>query len=63
MTKEGSAINAQEMDEFCKEKGFVKWFETSAKQNINIDTSTRFLMSEVIIEISLLFSFRLFLLR
>jgi len=63
LAKEGLAINAQEMDEFCKEKGFVKWFATSAKQNINIDTSTRFLISEVIIEISLLFSFRIFLLR
>jgi Ras-related protein Rab-32 len=63
LAKEGLAINAQELDQFCKEKGFVKWFETSAKQNINIDTSTRFLISEVIIEISLLLSFRLFLLR
>jgi len=57
LTKEGSAINAQEMDEFCREKGFAKWFETSAKENINTDTSIRFLVSEVIIEISLLFLF------
>ena len=35
------------MDEFCREKGFDKWFETSAKENINIDTSIRFLINEV----------------
>jgi hypothetical protein len=63
LAKDGLAINAQEMDEFCKEKGFVKWFETSAKRNINIDTSTRFLISEVIIEISLLVSFLTFSLK
>ena len=39
--------NAQQMDEFCREKGFAKWFETSAKENINIEASTRFLISEV----------------
>jgi Ras-related protein Rab-32 len=36
------------MDDFCKEKGFAKWFETSAKENINIEASSRFLISEVI---------------
>jgi len=45
------------MDQFCKEKGFVKWFETSAKQNINIETSTQFLISEVTVKISLLIAF------
>jgi Ras-related protein Rab-32 len=35
------------MDDFCKEKGFAKWFETSAKENINIEASSRFLVSEV----------------
>ena len=35
------------MDEFCKEKGFVGWFETSAKENINIDESARFLVTRV----------------
>jgi hypothetical protein len=63
LAKEGLVNNAQQMDEFCKEKGFAKWFETSAKENINIDTSTRFLISEVIIEISLSFSFLTFSLK
>lgn len=35
------------MDEFCQEKGFAAWFETSAKENINIETSARRLISEV----------------
>jgi Ras-related protein Rab-32 len=37
------------MDEYCRDKGFAKWFETSAKENINIEASTRFLITEVII--------------
>lgn len=45
------------MDEFCREKGFAKWFETSAKENINIDASTRFLISEVNIQIFVKFHF------
>jgi Ras-related protein Rab-32 len=57
LAKEGLVNNALQMDEFCREKGFAKWFETSAKENINIDTSTRFLISEVIIKISLLLLF------
>ena len=35
------------MDAFCQEKGFVKWFETSAKEDINIEAAARFLISEV----------------
>ncbi len=58
MVKEGLVNNAQQMDDFCREKGFAKWFETSAKENINIDTSTRFLISEVIIEICFYFKLK-----
>jgi Ras-related protein Rab-32 len=47
MHREGLVNNAEEMDTFCREKGFTKWFETSAKENINIETSARFLISEV----------------
>ena len=35
------------MEEFCKEKGFLGWFETSAKENINIDEAARFLVGQV----------------
>ena len=36
------------MDEYCKDKGFTQWFETSAKENINIDEAARCLVSKVI---------------
>lgn len=35
------------MDEFCKEKGFAAWFETSAKENINIEEAARALVEKV----------------
>ena len=39
------------MDEYCKDKGFTQWFETSAKENINIDEAARCLVSKVICSI------------
>ena len=36
------------MDEFCEEKGFVGWFETSAKENTNIDDASRLLVSKIL---------------
>lgn len=33
---------------FCDRHGFAGWFETSAKQNINIDEASRFLVSKVL---------------
>lgn len=35
------------MDEFCREKGFAGWFETSAKENINIEEAARSLVNKV----------------
>jgi Ras-related protein Rab-32 len=35
------------MDLYCKDKGFAKWFETSAKKNINIEIAMRYLIDEV----------------
>ncbi|XP_060066857.1 ras-related protein Rab-38-like [Ylistrum balloti] len=46
--KEGLVNNSAHMDEFCHEKGFVGWFETSAKENINIDESTRYLVNRIL---------------
>ena len=45
--KEGIVSNSSQMDQFCKDKGFVKWFETSAKENINIDEAAKCLVSQV----------------
>lgn len=35
------------MDEYVKEHGFAGWFETSAKENINIDEAARALVNKV----------------
>ncbi|NXS63001.1 RAB32 protein, partial [Brachypteracias leptosomus] len=45
--KDGSQSPSQ-MDQFCKEGGFVGWFETSAKDNINIDEAARFLVENIL---------------
>ncbi|XP_049645334.1 LOW QUALITY PROTEIN: ras-related protein Rab-32 [Suncus etruscus] len=37
-----------QMDQFCKEHGFSGWFETSAKDNINIDEAARFLVENIL---------------
>jgi Ras-related protein Rab-32 len=38
------------MNEFCQQQGFSAWFETSAKENINIDEAANFLVSKVFIK-------------
>uniref|UniRef100_A0A8C0N4B8 Dipeptidyl peptidase 1 n=1 Tax=Canis lupus familiaris TaxID=9615 RepID=A0A8C0N4B8_CANLF len=40
--------NGLKMDQFCKEHGFVGWFETSAKENINIDEASRCLVKHIL---------------
>ena len=47
LNKEGLANNHTHMDEFCKDKGFIGWFETSAKENINVEQASKFLVSKV----------------
>lgn len=46
--KEGIVNSSSKMDEYCKEKGFVGWYETSAKENINIDDAARSLVSHIL---------------
>jgi hypothetical protein len=45
--KEGLVNNPSKMDEYCKERGFTAWFETSAKENINIEDAAKCLVSKV----------------
>ena len=44
---EGLYSNTTQMNEFCAEKGFSGWFETSAKENIGIDEAAAFLVNKV----------------
>ncbi|RXG58233.1 hypothetical protein Avbf_16984 [Armadillidium vulgare] len=46
--KEGVVSNASKMDDYCRERKFAGWFETSAKEDINIDEATKFLISKIL---------------
>ncbi|XP_067217269.1 uncharacterized protein Rab32 isoform X2 [Linepithema humile] len=46
--KEGLINSPTKMDEYCKEKNFSGWFETSAKENINIEEAARFLVNKIL---------------
>lgn len=46
-TKQGIVNNLAKMDEYVKEHGFAGWFETSAKENINIEEAARALVNKV----------------
>ncbi|KAJ8671514.1 hypothetical protein QAD02_002773 [Eretmocerus hayati] len=45
--REGSVDFPHKMEEYCREWKFIQWFETSAKDNINIDEAAKFLIDEV----------------
>lgn len=45
------SANQTQMEEYCRERGFVTWFETSAKENINIDEAARCLVTKVLLVI------------
>ncbi|XP_028653716.1 ras-related protein Rab-32-like [Erpetoichthys calabaricus] len=46
--KEGIGNSAADMDTFCKEYGFIGWFDTSAKDNVNVDEAARFLVGNIL---------------
>jgi hypothetical protein len=43
-----AVIDREKLDQFCQEKGFCGWFDTSAKLNINIDKAARHLVEEIL---------------
>jgi len=47
LTKEGFAQNSAQMDKYCQDNNFCGWFETSAKDNLNIDKAARFLVEKI----------------
>jgi len=46
--KEGVVNQPSQMDKFCEEKGFISWFETSAKENVNIDDAAKYLVQKIL---------------
>ncbi|KAK2957141.1 putative GTP-binding protein ypt3 [Blattamonas nauphoetae] len=42
------SLNPSQLDAFCRENGFVKWFETSAKDNINVEESATYLVKKIL---------------
>lgn len=46
--KEGIVHDPATMDEYCREKGFASWFETSAKDNLNIDEAAAALVEKIL---------------
>jgi len=48
LVKEGFAKNTAQMDKYCEEHGFAGWFETSAKDNINIEQSAKCLVGKIL---------------
>jgi len=41
-------LNAEVINHYCCENGFVSWFTTSAKENINIKESMAFVADQVV---------------
>eukprot|EP01120_Amphizonella_sp_Union-15-10_P017213 TRINITY_DN94_c0_g1_i2.p1 TRINITY_DN94_c0_g1~~TRINITY_DN94_c0_g1_i2.p1 ORF type:complete len:215 (-),score=52.44 TRINITY_DN94_c0_g1_i2:168-812(-) len=48
LAKDGFTKNKEQMDKFCEEHGFCGWFETSAKDNQNIDKAAHFLVKNIL---------------
>lgn len=47
MASEGFLGNVSQLDDYCREKGFAGWYETSAKENLGIDEAARCLVAKV----------------
>ncbi|CAF0744244.1 unnamed protein product [Rotaria sp. Silwood1] len=48
LVKEGVVASEAHMTEFCRKHKFNRWYETSAKENINIGESIFFLIKEIL---------------
>src|SRR3989338_7002184 len=38
----------EEMDQYCQENGFINWYETSAKDDKNINEAANFLVKKIL---------------
>jgi Ras-related protein Rab-32 len=43
-----AVVRREMLDDFCKEHGFTAWYETSAKNNVNIEESVRGLVAAIL---------------
>lgn len=46
--KQGIVTTPAKLDEYVKEHGFAGWFETSAKENVNIEEAAKSLVNKVL---------------
>ncbi|KAB5548836.1 hypothetical protein PHYPO_G00060220 [Pangasianodon hypophthalmus] len=47
-SRDGLSTEIPNLNTFCKENGFVGWFETSAKENTNIEAAIRCLVENIL---------------
>jgi len=45
---ENAKVDKEALDHFCHEHGFIGWFDTSAKININIEQACRYLVENIL---------------
>jgi small GTP-binding protein len=48
LARDGWHKTPAQMDKYCEENSFIGWFETSAKENINIDKAAKFLVQKIL---------------
>jgi len=46
--KEGAVNDPSKIDTYCEKNGFVGWYETSAKEDINIEKAAKCLVSKIL---------------
>jgi len=48
LAKEALQKTPSQMEKYCEDNGFIGWFETSAKDNLNIEKAAKFLVSRIL---------------
>jgi len=48
LAKDAFQKTPAQMEKYCEENGFCGWFETSAKDNLNVDKAFRFLVGKIL---------------